>query len=201
KPGGGIHPIDVGTVWRRLVSKASALMISHSLDGYLDDLQFDVRVSGGSEAILHAMNRLIKLRGYNVVLLMLLVDFKNAFNLVDQDIMLREAWYLDDGIIVGDTLVVGKVLELIMEDGPRYGLHLNVDITEVFWPVEDPRSRLKGVFPSNITRHSHGVNLLGGLTSVDFDFCNQLVMKRVAKTIALMDAVAKINDPQCELLL
>ncbi|GJU21336.1 hypothetical protein Tco_1154678 [Tanacetum coccineum] len=26
-------------------------------------------------------------------------------------------------------------------------------------------------------------------------------MKRVAKTIALMDAVAKINDPQCELLL
>ncbi|GJQ98437.1 hypothetical protein Tco_0009576 [Tanacetum coccineum] len=26
-------------------------------------------------------------------------------------------------------------------------------------------------------------------------------MKRVAKTIVLMDAVAKINDPQCELLL
>nr|GEY46489.1 hypothetical protein [Tanacetum cinerariifolium] len=28
------------------------------------------------------------------------------------------AWYLDDGTIVGDTMVVGKVLELIMEDGP-----------------------------------------------------------------------------------
>ncbi|GJZ44398.1 hypothetical protein Tco_0591653 [Tanacetum coccineum] len=28
-----------------------------------------------------------------------------------------------------------------------------------------------------------------------------LVMKRVSKTIGLLDAVAKINDPQCELLL
>ncbi|GJX36969.1 hypothetical protein Tco_0250272, partial [Tanacetum coccineum] len=37
--------------------------------------------------------------------------------------------------------------------------------------------------------------------SVDFDFCNELVMKRLRKTIRLMDALAKINDPQCELLL
>ncbi|GJT83818.1 hypothetical protein Tco_1058160 [Tanacetum coccineum] len=53
KLSGGIRPIAVGTVWRRLVSKVSALMIGHSLDGYLDDLQFDVGVSGGSEAILY----------------------------------------------------------------------------------------------------------------------------------------------------
>ncbi|GKA81556.1 40S ribosomal protein S28 [Tanacetum coccineum] len=55
------------------------------------------------------------------------------------------AWYLDDGTTVGDTLVMGKVLELIMKDGPRYGLHLNVDKTKVFWPKEDPRSRLKDI--------------------------------------------------------
>nr|GEZ76141.1 hypothetical protein [Tanacetum cinerariifolium] len=48
KPGGGIRHIDVGTVWRRLVSKVSAIMISHSLDGYLDGLQFGVGVAGGS---------------------------------------------------------------------------------------------------------------------------------------------------------
>ncbi|GJR96990.1 putative reverse transcriptase domain-containing protein [Tanacetum coccineum] len=236
-------------------------------DGYLDDLQFGVGVSGGSEAILHVVNRLIEGYGDDVGLSMFLVDFKNAFNLVGQEVMLREihlrcpdisrwvefcysnlarlyygehtlcscqgvqqgdplgpllfalvlhplickirnsftlslqAWYLDDGTIVGDTLVVGKVLELIMEDGPWYGLHLNVDKTEVFWPKEDPRSRLTGVFSSNIARPSHGVKLLGRPSSVDFDFCSQLVMKRVAKTIELMDAVATINDPQCELLL
>ncbi|GJW59183.1 hypothetical protein Tco_0105914 [Tanacetum coccineum] len=92
--------------------QGSAVMIGHSLDGYLDDLQFGVVVSGGGEAILHVVNRLIEGRGDDVGLSMLL------------------AWYLDDGTIIRDTLVVGKVLELIMEYGPSCGLHLNVDKTE-----------------------------------------------------------------------
>ncbi|GKD82399.1 hypothetical protein Tco_1349238, partial [Tanacetum coccineum] len=109
KLGGGIRLIVVGTVWRRLVSK------------------FGVEVSRGSEAILHVVNRLIEVRGDDVGLSMLLVDFKNAFNLLDcitgstpygHAKGCSRAWYLDDGTIVGDTLVVGKVLELIMEDGP-----------------------------------------------------------------------------------
>ncbi|GJX35278.1 hypothetical protein Tco_0246835 [Tanacetum coccineum] len=223
KPGGGIRLIVVGTVWRPLVSKVSVILIGHSLDGYLDDLQFGVGVSGGGDAILHAVNRLIEGRGDDVGLSMLLVDFKNSFNLVDREVMLEEfrvccpaisrwvefrllclslhAWYLDDGTIIRDTLVVGKVLELIMEDGPRCGLHLNVDKTEVFWPKEDPRSRLEGVFPPNIARPLHGAKLLGRPASVDFNFSSELVMKRVAKTIMLMDTISKINDPQCELLL
>ncbi|GKD97714.1 hypothetical protein Tco_1381611 [Tanacetum coccineum] len=115
--------------------------------------------------------------------------------------IIHVTWYLDDGTIVGDTLVVGKVLELITEDGPRCGLHLNVDKTELFWPKEDPRSRLEGVFPPNISRLLHGVKLLGGLISMDADFSSALVMKRVLKTIGLLDVVAKINDRQCEFLL
>ncbi|GKF46997.1 hypothetical protein Tco_0136799, partial [Tanacetum coccineum] len=55
--GGGIRPIVVGRVWRHLVSKVGAIMIGHSLDRYLDGLQFGVGVSGGGEAILHAVNR------------------------------------------------------------------------------------------------------------------------------------------------
>ncbi|GJZ67283.1 reverse transcriptase domain-containing protein [Tanacetum coccineum] len=267
KPGSGIRPIAVCTIWRRLVSKVSTIMIGHSLDGYLDGLQFGAGVAGGSEAILYSVNRLIEASGADVGLSMLLVDFNNAFNLVDREVMFHEvclrcpaisrwvefcyynpaklyygehtlwscqgvqqgdplgpllfflvlhplickirdsfslslhAWYLDDGTIIGDTVIVGKILELIMEDGPRCGLQLNVDKTKVFWPKEDPRSRLTGIFPPNISRPLHGVKLLGGPASVDFDFCNELVMKRVAKTIGLMDAIAKINDPQCELLL
>ncbi|GJS21096.1 hypothetical protein Tco_0449728, partial [Tanacetum coccineum] len=183
KPGGGIRPIAFG-----------------------------VGVSGGSEAILHSVNHFIESCGDDVGLSMLLVDFKNAFNLVDREHTLwscqgvqqgdplglllfapvlhplickirdsfslsLHAWYLDDGTIVGDTLVVGKVLELIMEDGPGCGLHLNVDKTEVFLPKEDPQSRLAGISPPNIARPLHGVKLLGGTASVDFNFCNALVMK------------------------
>ncbi|GJZ11539.1 hypothetical protein Tco_0546298, partial [Tanacetum coccineum] len=207
KPGCGICPIAVGTVWRRLVSKVSAVLIGHSLDGYFDDLQFSVGVSGGGEAILHTVNRLIEGHGDDVGLSMW-----NFVTLPQVDCTMEstpnghakgcsKAWYLDDGTIIGDTLVVGKVLELIMEDGARCGLHLNVDKTEVFWPKEDPRSRLAGVFPPNNAWPLHGVKLLGGPASADFNFSTELVMKRVTKTIELMGITSKINDPQCELLL
>ncbi|GJX95014.1 hypothetical protein Tco_0349600 [Tanacetum coccineum] len=233
--GGGIRPIAVGTIWRHLVSKVSATMIGHSLDGYLVGLQFGMGVPGGGEAILHAVNHLVEDHRDDVGLSMILVEFyysslarlyygehslwscqgvqqgdplllslvlhplickiRDSFNLCLQ------AWYLDDGTIVGDTLVVGKVLELITEDGPRCGLHLNIDKTKLFWTKEDPKSRLEGIFPRNISRPLHGVKLLGGPVSVDVDFGSALVMKRVSSTIGLLDAVAKINDPQWELLL
>ncbi|GKC57607.1 hypothetical protein Tco_1085205 [Tanacetum coccineum] len=80
------------------------------------------------------------------------------------------AWYLDDCTFVGDTLVVGK-------------------------PKEDPRSKIEGVFLPNIVWPLHGVKLLSGPASVDFDFSSELVMKRVTKALGLMEAVAKINDP------
>nr|GEW77641.1 hypothetical protein [Tanacetum cinerariifolium] len=112
-----------------------------------------------------------------------------------------QAWYLDDGTIIGDTLVVGKVSELIMKDEPRCGLHLNVNKSDVFWPKEDLRSSLAGVFPPNIARPLHGAKLLCGPASVDFNLSSELVMKRMVTTIMLMDTISKINDPQCELLL
>ena len=112
-----------------------------------------------------------------------------------------QAWYLDDGTIVGDTLAVAKALDIIRTEGPAHGLVLNVDKTGLFWPVEDPRSRVDGVFPSNIARPLHGVKLLGGSVSLDESFCRDLASKRVSKTISLMEAISKLNDPQCELLL
>ncbi|GJT74108.1 hypothetical protein Tco_1040833 [Tanacetum coccineum] len=238
KPGGGIRQIVVCTIWRHLVSKVSAAMIGHSLDGYLNDLQFGVGVSGGGDAILHAVNQLIEDRGDDVGLSMLLVKFCYStparlyygehtlrsyqgvqqgdplgpllFALVLHPLVCKikesfslslHAWYLDDGNIIGDTLVMGEVLKLIMEDGPRRGLHLIVHKTDVFGLKEDPRSRLDGVFPPNISRPLHGVKLLGRPASTDFDFSSGLVTKRVAKSIDLIDVVAKINDPKCKLML
>ncbi|CAL1383473.1 unnamed protein product [Linum trigynum] len=132
---------------------------------------------------------------FALVLHPLVCKIRDSFDLSVQ------AWYLDDGTVVGDTLVVGKVLDMIMAKGPRAGLHLNVGKTEVFWPTEDPRSRLPGVSPASIARPPHGVTVLGGPVSSCPDFSSELVAKRVTKTIELMDLVARIDDPRRELLL
>ncbi|GKB62252.1 hypothetical protein Tco_0918438 [Tanacetum coccineum] len=49
---------------------------------------------------------------------------------IAKEVVAEIAWYLDDGNIIGDTLVVGEVLKLLIEDGPHRGLHLNVHKTE-----------------------------------------------------------------------
>nr|GEY28408.1 hypothetical protein [Tanacetum cinerariifolium] len=169
-----------------------------------------VWVSGGSEAILHAVNRLIEGYGDDVGLLMLLVDFKNAFNLVDQEVMLRKVRLC--------CHAVSRWVEFCYSNPARlyYGEHtlwscqgvpqaflckLGIWTMVLLLGILRLWGRLAGVFSANIAQPLHGVKLLGGTASVNFDFCNDLVMKRVDKTIVLMDAVAKINDPQCELLL
>lgn len=49
------------------------------------------------------------------------------------------AWYLDDGTIIGDTLEVYKALHIIQNEGATKGLHLNIGKTEIFWPSTDPQ--------------------------------------------------------------
>ncbi|GJT64238.1 hypothetical protein Tco_1015718 [Tanacetum coccineum] len=88
----------------------------------------------------------------------------------------------------------GRFLELIMEDGPSCGLHFNVDKTKVFLARGRPEKQLAGVFPPNTAGPLHGVKLLGEPASVDFDFSSDLVMKRVNRTIVLIDTVARVFE-------
>ena len=61
KHDGGIRPIVVDTIWRRLISKVSMKGVGKDMAKYLNDLQFGVGVSGGAEAIWHSVNRLLNL--------------------------------------------------------------------------------------------------------------------------------------------
>nr|GEU32583.1 hypothetical protein [Tanacetum cinerariifolium] len=60
-------------------------------DVAISDELFDVGVAGGSEAIIHSVNRLIEAYEDDIGLFMLLVDFKNAFNLLDREVMLNSS--------------------------------------------------------------------------------------------------------------
>jgi hypothetical protein len=90
KPDGGIRPIAVGTIWRRLVSKVAMKGVGKDMAKYLNDFQFGVGVSGGAEDILHSINRVLNLRHGDGSLTMLTVDFSNALNLVDRLALLCE---------------------------------------------------------------------------------------------------------------
>ncbi|GKE30490.1 putative reverse transcriptase domain-containing protein, partial [Tanacetum coccineum] len=90
KPDNGIRPIAVGTIWRRLVSKVAIKGVGKEISKYLSDFQFGVGVSGGAEAILHSVNRVLSEYHNDGSLAMLNVDFSNAFNRVDRSALLHK---------------------------------------------------------------------------------------------------------------
>ncbi|GJR55744.1 hypothetical protein Tco_1406265 [Tanacetum coccineum] len=143
-----------------------------------------LKVSGGAEAILHSVNRVLSEYHNDGSFAMLTVDFSNAFNLVDRSALLHEikdswklllhAWYLDDGTVIGDSEEVARVLNII--------------------------KLREGLFPVNIQRPSSGVKLLGEAVSRDADLISGLAMRRAVNAVDLMSLLPQLHDPQSELL-
>jgi hypothetical protein len=72
-------------------------------------IYFPSGISGGSEAILHSVNRVLSQRHCDGSLTMLIVDFSNAFNMVDRMALLREVRGICPSIYV-EYLSVGFIL-------------------------------------------------------------------------------------------
>ncbi|GJY02842.1 hypothetical protein Tco_0360994 [Tanacetum coccineum] len=191
---------SVGTILRRLVSKVAMKGVGKEMLKYLSDFQFGVRVSGGAEAILHSVNMVLSEYHNDGSLTMLTADFSNAFNLVDKSALLHEikdscklllyAWYLDDGIVIGDSEEVARVLDIIKVSVPGLGLELNIKKTEIFWPSCNGMKLREGLFPVDIRRPSSGVKLLGGAVSRDEYFISGLAMRRAANAVDLMSLLS-----------
>jgi hypothetical protein len=87
KKDGGIRPIVIGNLLRRLCAKAANNFAKKSLATYFGQKQVVVGISGGMEAAVHATHRyLLHLpEGHAICKL----DFKNAFNSVRRDVVLN----------------------------------------------------------------------------------------------------------------
>ena len=117
KSDGGIRPIAVGTIWRRLVSKVSMKGVGKDMTKYLNNFQFGVGVSGGVEAILHSVKRVLNLRHGDGSLTMLTLDFSNVFNLVNMSTLLCEVRLRCPFISLWVEFLYGDATRLYLGDG------------------------------------------------------------------------------------
>ena len=87
KKKGGIRPIAVGNLLRRLASKCVASAVADKARAHLSPHQLGVGVQNGCEAIVHATRETLETDGTKFVLQ---ADFKNAFNTASRRIALQE---------------------------------------------------------------------------------------------------------------
>ena len=73
---------------------------------------------------------------------------------------LFDLWYLDDGTINGNHVDVVKFYDEILFQGPSFGLYVNPQKCELFWPSRD---QLFYEFIESILHLYDGVSLLGSL--------------------------------------
>ena len=88
KKDGGIRPICMGSVWRRLASKVICSMMQPKFSTFLAPNQLGVAVKSGSEVLIHQVDLLYR-AGKNLKNFVILkIDWKNAFNSIDRQLFL-----------------------------------------------------------------------------------------------------------------
>ena len=75
--------------------------------------------------------------------------------------MKLNVWYLDDGTLIGNKADLLRVLKLAQEEGPHYGLSLNLGKSMVWSPLAT--ANLTG-FPEDLpTKQVGGAKSLGSM--------------------------------------
>ena len=105
------------------------------------------------------------------------------------------AWYLDDGTLMGSPEDLVAALRIIEEDGPSVGLHLNRAKSLLFIPEEVDASL--SPLPSDIPTTRCGFTLLGSPIGPP-SYCEEVFMDRIAKVKASLVALQDIGDSQME---
>ena len=87
KSDGGLRPIAVGCVYRRLATKVVLRSLTADLGHQLRPVQLGFGTAGGCEAVVHSSRRFMETMESGDV--MVKIDMKNAFNTIRRDTFLR----------------------------------------------------------------------------------------------------------------
>ena len=106
--------------------------------------------------------------------------------------------------MVGSIEDVGRALHILREEGPKYGLNLNEDKTEVFCPgarslSADDQAALFQSIPE-YSWNTSGVKLLGGFIG-ETEFIQKKVKEKVEKVHLLVKDVLELKDPHRQITL
>ena len=112
--------------------------------------------------------------------------------------LLMNVWYLDDGTLCGSGEDLLKALNIIEEDGPTRGLHLNRSKSLLFVPPDaDPTNN---PLPSDIPIARDGFVLLGAPVGSP-SFCSSHTLKGVNKIQGILNLLPELGDSQMEYVL
>ena len=98
KPGGGVRPIAIGEVLRRLVAKCLCKLHEGEAYSYLWPRQIGVAAPLGAEVGSHTVRQWYERHRDTTGNLIFVADFENAFNTVDREVFLREARHRMPGL-------------------------------------------------------------------------------------------------------
>ena len=94
KKDGGIRPIAVGNIIRRLTAKCFSHALADKSSAFFQPYQMGVAVRGGLESLIHTTRQIVEEiqaqeeEGDDMMILR--VDLVNAFNMVDRDEAFKE---------------------------------------------------------------------------------------------------------------
>ena len=105
------------------------------------------------------------------------------------------AWYLDDGTVVGPRQELVQLLSLLQgEDVRARGFQLNVGKCEVWWPSGDSTFP---EMPPEVQRFQHGIEILKIPVGTS-EFITERLRQRVDKMRAVTDRLKLLEDSHVE---
>ena len=113
KPHGGIRPIAIGVILRKLISTTLANVISPQLPDFFTPYQFGVGVSGGVENVVQGLRLANALKEGSAVVE---IDFTNAFNSVERPVISEHITHLFPQLKTWFELCYGQPSYLLVQN-------------------------------------------------------------------------------------
>ncbi len=265
KKSGGIRPIAIGGILRRLVGKVVTHLTEREAAQFCGHRQLGIGTKGGCEILASSFGKFLRYVNSNEDICLLKIDFQNAFNMCNRQQFLDfinneypqlypfavsmlaeesylkcangasikssggfqqgcptspmffslfleyflslhadklsslefDAFYLDDGTVGGSVGSVGEIFQLLLTDGPQFGLIVNKSKCELV--VNAQRGKIE--WASDIRIVSDGNIDIVGVPFGSSEFIKEHVSKQLDELETFCERIRKLNDPQYAFLL